>query len=133
MSALMGLGVSNGFFPHKATILQVDAGNCEPESLFGVNVVVRSRRLFGNGQWISPGYGAGQEYAIPPDDRTGMTLIRKWDLPSNVLGFIPIKRRSGMGRLPGCQRTSPLRPKKKRLCLGLGCFGRGVFVMRCFR
>ena len=133
MSALMRLGVSNGFFPNKAPVLQVDAGNHEPESLLGVNVVVGPRRLLGNGQWISPGYGSGQEYAISPNNRTGMTLIRKRGLPSYVLGFIPIERRTGMGCLSGCEGTSPLRPKKKRFGLGLGWFGCGMFAMRCFR
>jgi hypothetical protein len=115
----MRLGVSNGFLPEKTAVLEIDADNREPKDPFGVDVVVGSLGLFGNGKRVPSGNGAGKENSFSPNYRAGMSLVRQRNFPADVLGLVPVKGRIGMGTLPRSEWPSPLGPKVERFRLGL--------------
>ena len=119
----MGLGVSNGFLPDKAAVLEVDAGHHEPEGPFGIYVVVGSRGLLGNGERIPLGDGSGQENSFTPNYRAGMSLIGYRNFPTDVFGLVPIDGGIAMGCLPGREGASPLGPKVERFRLVLRTIG----------
>ena len=113
----MGLGHPYRFFPENTAVFEIDASNRKPEGPFGVDVVVGSRGLFGNGKRIPLRNGAGKENSFSPNYRAGMPLVGQRNFPTDILGLVPVEWGIGMWSFPDREGASPLWPEVKRFQL----------------